>query len=435
MGLRGMVATSQPLAVLAGVRALEPGGNAMDAALAAAGVMTVTEPSMCGPGGDLFAIVLRDGEEPRALNASGRAPRKPDAPGPEEFGPRSVTVPGCVSGWTELAALSRHGLEAALQPAIALADAGFVIGPKTELLWLSDLPDLEGEAAAHFALRRPFRNADIARALREAAAGTFYTGAVADAIASVSWLDGDDLASHRPDWVEPRRFSYRDHVLLELPPNSQGSIAGWALESLAAPGPAAMIDALAAAYERGYATIGDTSYLCAADGEGMGVSLIQSNSYGFGSRVLVPGFGFVLQNRAAGFLGPAGRQHPFAPGRRPFHTLMPGALLEAGGRWCAVLGVLGGQFQPQGHVQVVSNLLDRGLDPQAALDAPRFRLEEDGSVSLEPPLADLAESLDRPARVVDEQDNYGTGQVIWRDAHGVLSGGSEPRRDGLALGL
>ena len=129
--------------------------------------------------------------------------------------------------------------------------------------------------------------------------------------------------------------------------------------------------------------------------------------------------------------------HPnaFAPGKRPFHTIIPAALLDGDDRWTAVLGVTGGQFQPQGHVQVLVNMLDHGLDPQAALDAPRYRLEEDGTVSLEPPLAGIAGEFDRPATVVDDLHNFGNGHLIRREADGVLRGGTEPRRDGLALGV
>jgi gamma-glutamyltranspeptidase / glutathione hydrolase len=234
--------------------------------------------------------------------------------------------------------------------------------------------------------------------------------------------------------VEPLRFPYGGHELLEHPPSGQGSIAGWALESLASPRPADQIEALAAAYERGYATIGGTAYVCTADGDGMGVSLIQSIYYGFGSRVIAPGCGFMLQNRAAGFVTEPGHPNCFAPAKRPFHTIIPAALLDDAGRWTAVFGVTGGQFQPQGHVQVVVNLLDGGLDPQAAVDAPRYRLEEDGTVSLEAPLASLAGDLLRPAKVVDDEMNYGNAHVIWRQPDGVLLGGSEPRRDGVALG-
>ena len=431
-----MVATSQPLAALAGIRAIEEGGNAVDAALAAAGMLAVTEPYQCGPGGDLFAIVVRDGEQPVGLNGSGRSPARPGDALPELFGPRSVTVPGCVAGWTDLAArFSRRGLAAALAPAIALARAGWAVPPKGIRDWAIEHAALEADAAEHFAPRDPMTNPQIAIALEHAVAGTFYEGPVAEAVASVSWLEDADLASHRSEWVTPLRFGYRGHQLLELPPNGQGSIAGWALEMLPSPAPQHQIEALAAAYDLGYASIGDTAYVCAADGEGMAVSLIQSIFWGFGSKVLVPGFGFALQNRGSGFVVEPGHPNDFAPAKRPFHTIIPAALLDGDDRWTAVFGVTGGQFQPQGHVQVVCNLLDHGMHPQQALDAPRVRLEEDGTVSVEPPLEGLVGTFGRPAAVVDDEGNFGNAHLITRDGGGRLAGGSEPRRDGHALGI
>jgi gamma-glutamyltranspeptidase/glutathione hydrolase len=167
----------------------------------------------------------------------------------------------------------------------------------------------------------------------------------------------------------------------------------------------------------------------------MAVSLIQSIFYGFGSQVIVPGHGFMLQNRGSGFVEPPGHPNGFAPGKRPFHTIIPAVLLDANGRWAAVFGVTGGQFQPQGHVQVLVNMLEHRLDPQAALDAPRYRLEEDGTVSLEPPLEHTADRFDRRVNVVADVGNFGNGHVIHRDAEGILRGGTEPRRDGLAIGV
>src|SRR3954469_870012 len=237
-GRRGMVATSQPLAALAGIRALEEGGNAMDAALTAAGMLAVTEPYQCGPGGDLFAIVLRDGEDPVGLNASGPPPAEPRDRLPELFGPTSVTVPGCVAGWRDLAErFSRRGLAEALAPAIDRARTGWTIPPRAADDWAEEHAELDGDAAARFQPRSPMTNPDIAVALEHAVAGTFYEGDVARAIASVSWLSEGDLAAHENEWVTPMRFPYRGHELLELPPNGQGSIAGWALESLASPSP------------------------------------------------------------------------------------------------------------------------------------------------------------------------------------------------------
>lgn len=431
-----MVATSQPLAAAAAAEVLRAGGNAMDAALTAAGVLAVAEPNQCGLGGDLFAIVVRDGEAPAGLNASGRAPRDPGGELPELFGPRSVTVPGCVAGWADLAGrFATRSMPELLAPAIRLAREGFAMAPRNAVMWSRDWEALSGEAAEVFRPGPVFANPDMAGTLEVVADGRFYGGAVAEAIASVSWLEEADLEAHRNDWVEPMEFEYAGHRLLELPPNGQGSIAGWALESLVSPSLPDQVDALAAAYARGYATIGGTAYVCTADGEGMGVSLIQSIFYGFGSQVIVPGHGFMLQNRGSGFVTEAGHPNAFAPGKRPFHTIIPAALLDGDGRWRAVFGVTGGQFQPQGHVQVLVNLLDHGMEPQQALDAPRYRLEEDGSVSLEPPLASLADAFGgRAASVVDDPHNFGSAHLIVRDG-GVYRGGSEPRRDGLALGV
>ncbi|MDX6523343.1 MAG: gamma-glutamyltranspeptidase / glutathione hydrolase [Gaiellales bacterium] len=436
VGAAGMVATSQPLAAAAGAEVLRGGGNAMDAALAAAGVLAVTEPNQCGLGGDLFAIVLRDGHAPVGLNASGRSPAQPGDDGPELFGPRSVTVPGCAAGWADLAArFATRGLESALAPAIDLARGGFAMSPRNTEIWNEDWPLLDGEAAKVFRPRPVFSNPAMAASLENVAAGRFYQGAIAESIGSVCWLSAEDLAAHENDWVEPLAFDYRGQRLLELPPNGQGSIAGWALESLPSPSLPDQVEALAAAYARGYATIGGTAYVCAADAGGMAVSLIQSIFYGFGSQVIVPGHGFMLQNRASGFVLEPGHPNCFAPAKRPFHTIIPAALTDAQGRWTAVLGVTGGQFQPQGHVQLLVNMLEHGLDPQAALDAPRYRLEEDGSVSLEPPLESMLVAFGRPAAVVADVHNFGNGHVIVRDADGLLRGGSEPRRDGIAIGV
>jgi gamma-glutamyltranspeptidase/glutathione hydrolase len=203
-----MVATSSPQAALAGLAALDRGGNACDAALAAAGMLAVCEPNQCGPGGDLFAIVVQDGRPPVGLNASGRSPADPGDALPQEFGPTSVTVPGCVAGWADLAGrFSRLGLHAALEPAILAAESGVVIAPRAASLWRAAHAELDGDAAACFELRDPFTNPQIARALRAAGDGSFYTGAVAEAIASVCWLSADDLAGHRTTGSSRFRFA------------------------------------------------------------------------------------------------------------------------------------------------------------------------------------------------------------------------------------
>src|SRR5437764_3988181 len=181
-----MVATSQPLAALAGVDALRRGGSAADAALAAATVLAVTEPNQRGVGGDLFAIVLRDGEAPVGLNASGRSPAEPGDSLPQLFGPCSVTVPGCPAGWADLAArFSRHGLAAAIEPALHIARGGFVIRLRNREMWEQDWRELEGEAAELFRPAPLFRNPGLADTLELIAAGRYYDGPVAEAIASV----------------------------------------------------------------------------------------------------------------------------------------------------------------------------------------------------------------------------------------------------------
>src|SRR3954471_14242327 len=190
----GMVATSQPLAALAAAEALSAGGNAMDAALAAAGVLAVTEPNQCGVGGDLFAIVVRDGEPPVGLNASGRSPADPGDALPELFGPRSVTVPGCPSGWADLAErFSSRGLAAALQPAIALARRGFPMQPRNTAGWTEDWGELSGEARELFQPRPYFANPAVDATLGEIVAGGFYQGDTAAAVAGACWLAAGDL--------------------------------------------------------------------------------------------------------------------------------------------------------------------------------------------------------------------------------------------------
>ncbi len=438
VGRRGMVSTSSPLAAMAGMRAFERGGNAADAALAAAAVLAVVEPNQSGLGGDLFALVVSDHAAPVGLNASGRAPADPGDLLPAEFGPTSVTVPGCVSGWTELAGrYARLGLGAAIEPAVELAQRGFTVAPRNLEIWMSDWGDLEGAAAEQFAARDPFQNPEIAQSLLAAADGSFYSGRCGEAIVAGSWLEESDLEGHTNDWVEPLEFEFRGHTLLELPPNGQGSIAGWALEALTDDLSPARRSRRWRQPTRAATPPSAARRMCAPPtASGLGVSLIQSIFYGFGSRVIADGCGFVLQNRGAGFVLDDGHPNQFQPGKRPFHTIMPGAILGSDGRWRTVLGVTGGEYQPQGHLQVAVNLIGHGLDPQATLDRPRYRLEDDLTVSLEPPLAGLVSSFgERAARVVDDIHRYGNGHVIDRSPDGLLRGGTEPRRDGVALGF
>ena len=470
-----MVATSQPLATLAGLRALERGGNAADAALAAAAVLCVTEPMSTGIGGDAFAIVST-GAGVEALDAAGPAPAYPDPVEPvEERGPRSVTVPGAVAGWHELATrYGRLGLDTCLADAIDVAERGFAVAERTAAAWAATETSA-GWAAAVVPpeLAPPPRRGDrvvqpelaaTLRAIAEQGPAGFYGGAVAEAICAASWLEEDDLAAYRAHWVEPLRLSYRDVEVLELPPPTQGVAALEALGLLERhdePGLPAQIDSIRLALEDARARVSDgadvgdlltaeyldrrrressafaaepaagTVYLCAVDAERTGVSLIQSLYGSFGSGLVAPGTGVVLQNRGACF-AVRGRVEP---GRRPYHTIIPGMLLR-GGRLLAPFGVMGGFIQAQAHMQLVSALVDDGLDPQAALDRSRFWV--DGPlVRLEEGLWDRSGELERLGyETVCDSDTFGFGGGQAIVVHGdALLGGSDPRKDGYAAGM
>jgi gamma-glutamyltranspeptidase/glutathione hydrolase len=489
-----MAATSHPLATHAALRALEEGGNAVDAAVTAAAVLCVCEPMSTGIGGDLFAIVWEDGKA-HGLNASGRAPAGVDPDSLTEIaqrGPTSVTVPGAVSGWAALLGrFGRFGLERCLGPAIEAAEQGFAVTPVIAGAWAvlaRAFTDDEARRVFGSAPRvgRIVRLPELGQSLRLLAAqgpAALYDGPLSDAICSASWLERRDLAAHAPEWVEPLRLPHRGAEVLELPPNGQGAVAlqALALVETLAPRDAAdrvhlQAEALKLAFADGYAHVGDTPlpagyldpgyvaerralidpdragtpsagalprggtvYLCCVDRERRACSLIQSVYMGFGSGVVAPGTGIALQNRGACFTLERGHPNRIAPGARPFHTIIPGLLLRDGAL-LGPFGVMGGSFQPQGHLQVVEHLLADGLDPQAALDEPRFRVDLEGgawTLALEPPLWSMEGELRRRGhRVLRDPDlgAFGGGQAILVQDD-VLVGGSEPRKDGYAAGF
>jgi gamma-glutamyltranspeptidase / glutathione hydrolase len=457
----GMVATSQPLATRAGLRALERGGNAADAALAAAAVLCVTEPMSTGIGGDCFAQVWHDGRL-EGLDAAGPAPAAADALEPvEETGPRSVTVPGAVAGWAAFAEqYCRLGLDACLADAIDAAEVGFAVAPRTAASWQRAGGPLGPPPAVGDVVRAPELGATLRRIAQEGPAA-FYTGDVAEAICSVSWLDEDDLGSYEPRWVDPMRITYKGIEVCELPPPTQGVCALEALGLLerSSPGLAGKIRCVQLALEDALARVrdgadvselispafldarrgrpaaseppGGTVYLCAVDADRMAVSFIQSLFDPFGSGIVAPGTGVVLQNRGACFsVGGA-----VEPGRRPYHTIIPGMLLRDG-ELMGPFGVMGGFVQAQAHAQLVSAIVDDGLDPQAALDRPRFRVErewvrlEEGLWEHEPDLQRLGYSTIRET----DTSCFGGGQVILVVGE-ALVGGSDPRKDGYAGGI
>ncbi|GAA1032389.1 gamma-glutamyltransferase family protein [Virgisporangium ochraceum] len=333
----------------------------------------------------------------------------------------------------------------------------------------------------------PLRNPDAARTLRligSTGAESFYRGETAVALAAFADRTGGllnltDLAGHESTWVDPISVRYRGHEVWEIPPNGQGIAALQALgmlDGFDAPvgvheqieamklgfadahahvaDPAtmrvtsdALLDADYLARRRGLITDkaatpppgdparGGTVYLCTADGDGMMVSLIQSNYMGFGSYVVAPGTGFTLQNRGAGFALDADHPNAAAPSKRPFHTIIPG-FLTRGGDAVGPFGVMGGHMQPQGHLQVVLSTVDDGLDPQAALDRPRWYWHAGRTVQVEPHLdgVDALRARGHEVTVVAEPTGFGYGQAIWRSPAGGYVAGTEPRADGAALG-
>ncbi|MBI5837012.1 MAG: gamma-glutamyltransferase family protein [Candidatus Eisenbacteria bacterium] len=521
----GMVACSQPLAAVEGLRALREGGNAADAIVTMAAMLCVVEPMSTGIGGDAFAIHWSAADRKlRALNASGRAGSKATAAALRAqgldrvplTGGRSISVPGAVSGWAAL--LEKCGtwkLDRCLAPAMETAERGF---PVTELIaasWekLTEKLRANPEAARVYLPggRAPragevFRNPDLAASLKRIAKGgakAFYHGVMAEAIAAEcakqgGFVEAEDLAGHKPEWVTPLWAPYRGHYVVECPPNGQGLAAllalrvceGFDLRGMGALSQAALhveIEAMRLAFADAHRFIGDpamaavpvaelvsetysatrraliqpeqalkmptagiprgdnTVYLCAVDGRRDCVSFIQSLYYGFGSGVVVPGTGMALQNRGAGFTLEPGHPNELAPGKRPFHTIIPAMLFDAppdatdSPGPLAVFGVMGGPMQPQGHLQVVTGMLDFDLDVQRVLELPRFRVEE-GRVLLESLVPGTsADALRAFGHRVEHDDTlmggFGGGQIIrMRRDNGTLEGGSDPRKDGLAIG-
>lgn len=516
----GMVATSQPLASAAGFEVLRTGGNAIDAAVAAAAVLSVTEPHMTGIGGDMFAIVwLAKEHRLVAINASGRAGalmtretlQARGFKSGSQQGAMSVTVPGALAGWDKLVrTYGKRTLAAALQPAIAYARDGFPVSPVIAYQWAAEteLLQQDSSAAATFlpSGKAPkagdwFRNPDYARTLTAIATGgiaTFYGGAIGQRIVSrLGALNGfltlDDLRRNTPTWVTPISVLFQGYRVWELPPNNQGVAA---LEMLRILEPydlkamghnsAAYLHHLIEAKKLAYAdlerfvgdaahldmpaermltdefiaerrshldagkaqprvdpgplrTASETIYLSTADADGNMVSLINSNYDAFGSGIVVPGLGFALHNRGAGFTLTDGLPNTVAPGKRPFHTLIPGFVTRAVNgteQPYMSFGLMGGGMQAQGHAQFLINHLVFGMDVQEAIDAPRFRHLDGQRVAIEAPVGDAVRAtLTAMGHVLvpDRPVSFGGAQAIVRLAKGY-GAGSDPRKDGMAVG-
>ena len=502
-----LVATSQPLATEAGLQALRSGGNAVDAALAAAITLTVVEPNNNGLGSDAFAL-LWDGENVVGLNASGRAPlawqldRFAGLKRMPELGWDSVTVPGAVSGWVALS--DRHGrlpFAELFESAIHYAESGFLVGPKTAYYWqllehyYDDYPDWFAHFGPAPRAGERFKRAEMAhslRLIRDTMGEAFYRGELAVAMAEASQNAGgclslNDLAEHQCDWVTPTRQDYHGIELLEIPPNGQGLVAQIALgilgylptpeldsvelmhlqieamkiavhaanehfadaaamhlspEQLLEPGSlqraAKRITDQAAPLPPVSLPVGeDTVYLTTADADGMMVSFIQSNFRAFGSGIVIPGTGISMQNRGSGFSLNPNHANCVGPGKRPFHTIIPGFVTQDG-KPALSFGVMGGHMQHQGHVQMVSRIFDFGQNPQEASDAPRWHVYPDFTVGLErvmpQAILDGLRQRGHDVSFEDKESVFGGAQLIQTLSSGYV-GASDHRKEGYVGGF
>ncbi|HRP97109.1 MAG TPA: gamma-glutamyltransferase [Rhodocyclaceae bacterium] len=476
-GERQMVATGHPLAAQAALEVLDADGSAIDAAIAADALLGVVEPMATGIGGDLLAMIVAPGEPPLAYNGTGHAPFALDAslvrelPGqriPERH-PLSVTTPGVVQGWHDLhARYGRLPFARLLQPAIATARAGFAVGRVSAGEWALFAHVLRSDAASAALYRagRPpqageiFTNPELAAVLEAVAhdgPAAFYHGAPARAAAQASQacggvLEARDFEAHHGDFCTPASASFRGLTVLECPPNTHGIAVLEALRELE-PQPlgeddpdtaVAMVGAMQRAMAHAKATVadpaGNTVCTVVVDADGLAVTLMSSVFKRFGSGIGVPGCGFVLQNRAFGFSAP-GHINGVAPHKRPYHTVIPGAALRDG-RFHAGFGVVGGAMQPQGHVQLLVRLAVWQQPLQAAIDAPRWRLESDTTLAIETGTPEPVVRALRAAGYADPagagelggRSDFGGAQFVLRAPDGRLVGGSDRRKDGIALG-
>ncbi len=514
----GMVNCSSPQAAAAGLEALRRGGNAMDAAVAAAAALTVVEPSANGIGADAFALVWSEKDKKLfGLNSSGPAPmlatiERVKADGKDvngkmpAYGWTPVTVSGAPKAWAELCGkFGRLSLAEDLAPAVKYAREGYPAAANLAAMWQRAFknfkknltgPEFEGWFRTYVPEGRPYEagemirlpdHADTLEAIGATNADAFYSGELARKIDAESkkfggYLRYEDLASYQAQWVEPIRVDYRGYQVCEIPPNGQGIVALMALNILKefdfpekenslsyhrqlealklafadafhyvtdpAHMPIDYHDLLVPAYgaERAKLITGEaqifthaippksgTVYMCCADGEGNMVSYIQSNYMGFGSGIVVDGTGIALQNRGADFSLDPADVNALQPGKRTYHTIIPGFLLNGDGSPVGPFGVMGGYMQPQGHVQVVMNYVDFGMDPQQALDAPRWQWMRDGSVTVETRFdPEMVRALQRRGHSITFDTftpSFGRGQMIVRLDNGVLVGGTESRTD------
>ena len=513
-GTKGAVACEHPSAALAGIRALDAGGTAVDACVAMAACMAVLSPMQTGMGGDAF-LLFYEAETGSVLgaNGSGRAPGAATieklrdrglSEMPERGGP-AVTVPGAVRLWEDAAAtLGNLPLARLLEPAWELAEEGHPVAEVVARYWEENEDVLRRDEAATRTFlpegRAPvagelFYQADLAAtisAVAEGGADAFYNGEIARSIAHAAqeaggYLSEEDLAAHESTWVEPISTEYRGVRVYEMPPPGQGIAAlemlnileGFDLASLGPVGADRIhleVETKKLAFEDLREKIGDpefseiptrallskdyaaslrerisparaaasvasdlgsdTTYLCAVDAEGNGCSFINSLYERFGSGIVAGSTGVCLHNRGRSFRLVPDHPNALAPGKRPLHTLIPGLATRDGALW-ATFGVMGALMQPQGHAQLLINLLDHGMSPQEAVDHPRHR-HEDGTLFVEGRVPEgEVEKLRSMGHRVEVGEDYiiptGGAQLIRVLESGVRACGSDPRKDGCAL--
>ncbi|MCL2498112.1 MAG: gamma-glutamyltransferase family protein [Symbiobacteriaceae bacterium] len=512
----GMVAASTPQAAQAGLEILMKGGNAIDAAIAAAVTETVCEPCSNGIGSDTFMIAWSQGKL-HGLNASGPSPQKQTLQSIKEKHtdmPRAgwvpANVPGAPAAWVTLnERLGRLPFAEVLKPAIRYAEHGFAVAPMVGSSCVSAYhsyktrntgPEFRGWFEAFAPGGKPMAIGDLvqlpdhARTLQliaDTKGEAFYRGEIAEKIVAFAQETGgsyclEDFGDYQPEWVEPVSINYRGYDVYEIPPNGQGIVALMALNILKgfelqerenADTYHLMIEAIKLAFADGRKYItdsrfmrmpveallseeyaakrraligqqarppepgdpysGGTIYLCAADNEGNMISLIQSNYGGFGSGIVVPGTGVALNNRGNNFTLDEEHANVYAPGKRPYNTIIPGFLMKDGAP-LGPFGVMGGFMQPQGHLQMVVNTVDYQMNPQESLDAPRFQWTSGQSVDIEQsaPLH-VQQLLARRGHNLTPRvasGGFGRGQIIWLMPNGALAGGTEPRTDGTIMG-
>jgi gamma-glutamyltranspeptidase/glutathione hydrolase len=511
----GLVSTSHPLASVTALDVLKAGGNAVDAAVAAAATLAVVEPQMTGIGGDCFAIVALPDGRVTGLDGAGRAASKAHAEWYAENGyteipehsAHSVTVPGMVRGWeTLLLVYGSMGFNPLLKDAIRYAEEGYAVSPRVAYDWVKQVETLKQDEGARRHLLfdgaaprvgQRHRQPALANVLREIAkrgADAFYTGAIAaEIVATVQakggFLSEEDIAECRSTVVNPLSIAYQDHDLHELPPSGQGMVAMIMLNlldimearrfpDLSTERYHCEIEAARLAYSvrdawladpetmpvkanrliaREFAETlaeqfdpekrndslalpelpdSDTVYLTVVDRNRVAVSFINSIYGSFGSQIVTPETGIVLQNRGACFRADPSHPNAIGPNKRPMHTIIPAMVTKD--RFAAIsFGVMGGSYQPTGHAHVLSNMLDYGMDAQAAIDHPRAFWDSEGVIRAEAGLPEnVLEGLKAMGHpVARSADPHGGGQAIVIDREtGFLIGGSDPRKDGCALG-